>query len=71
LFVEPQWRSQGIGSQALDFAEEQCRSRGMKALRLETDRENARAVALYRRRGFVLHERYLMTRWVGEYGGSA
>ncbi len=64
FFVEEQWRSQGIGSEALAFAVEQCRSRGVKALRLETDHANLRAIALYRRRGFELHERHLMTRWV-------
>lgn len=65
FFVEEQWRGQGIGSQALGFAEEQCRLRGLKALRLEVDRKNVRALELYRRRGFELHDRYLMTRCVG------
>jgi GNAT superfamily N-acetyltransferase len=65
LFVEEEWRRQGVGSEALRFAEEQCRVRGLKALRLEVDRKNVRAQELYRRRGFELHDRYLMTRWVG------
>ncbi|MBZ5619141.1 MAG: GNAT family N-acetyltransferase [Acidobacteriia bacterium] len=64
LFVEEQWRSQGIGAQALGFAEEQCRSRGLKALRLEVGRENLRALELYRRSGFELPDRYLMTKFV-------
>lgn len=64
LFIEEQWRSQGIGGQALGFAEEQCRLRGLKALRLEVAGENVRALELYRRRGFELHDRCLMTLWV-------
>jgi GNAT superfamily N-acetyltransferase len=68
LFVAEEWRSQGIGGQALEFAEEQCRVRGLKALRLEVGRKNVRALALYRRRGFEVHERYLMTRRVEEHG---
>jgi ribosomal protein S18 acetylase RimI-like enzyme len=36
----------------------------LKAMRLETDHANVRAQKLYLRRGFELHERYLMTRWV-------
>ena len=64
LFIEENGRSQGIGSQALGFAEEQCRVRGLQALRLEVDRNNVRALELYRRRGFELHDRYVMTRWV-------
>jgi GNAT superfamily N-acetyltransferase len=64
LFVEEHWRSQGIGSEAIGFAEEQCRARRLKALRLEVDRRNVRAQELYRRRGFELHDRYVMTWWV-------
>jgi ribosomal protein S18 acetylase RimI-like enzyme len=64
FFVEEQWRSRGIGTEALGFAEEQCRSHGLKALRLEVVHENVRAMELYRRRGFELHDRYLMTRFV-------
>jgi GNAT superfamily N-acetyltransferase len=64
FFVEEQWRSQGIGSQALVFAEDQCRLRGLNALRLEVAHENVRALELYRRRGFDLHDRYVMTRWL-------
>ncbi len=64
FFVEPQRRSHGIGSAALAFADEQCRSWGLDALRLEADVHNSRALELYRRRGFRAHDRYLMTRWI-------
>jgi len=64
FFVEERWRSRGIGGQALDFAEEFCRSHGLQALRLETDHSNLRAQQLYKRRGFLLHDRHLMTRWI-------
>ncbi len=64
FFVEAPYRSQGIGTQGLRFAEEECRRRGFKALRLETGHENVRAQELYRRNGFEIHDRYLMTRWI-------
>ena len=64
FFVEPQRRSHGIGSAALAFADEQCRSWGLEALRLEADVHNSRALELYRRRGFQAHDRYLMTKWI-------
>jgi GNAT superfamily N-acetyltransferase len=64
FFVEEAWRGQGIGGQALNFVEEQCRLRGVMALRLEVDRNNDRALDLYRRRGFEAHDRYMMTRWL-------
>ncbi|HYS78429.1 MAG TPA: hypothetical protein VEO94_06295 [Candidatus Dormibacteraeota bacterium] len=39
---------------------------GVRALHLEMERGNVAAQALYRRHGFADHDRYLMTRWIGE-----
>ena len=64
LFVEEAFRGQGIGSQALAFAEEVCRLRGLRALRLEVGRANPRAQSLYNRTGFEVHDRNLMTKWL-------
>jgi len=64
FFVDSAWRSQGIGTQALAFAEEWCRSRGLRALRLEVGHENPRALGLYQRTGFEVHDRHLMTKWL-------
>lgn len=66
LYVREAYRGHGLGSAALDLAEEACREMGVRALHLEVERENTGAQALYRRRGFRDHDRYLMTRWVGE-----
>lgn len=64
LFVEEAFRGQGIGTEALAFAEEVCRLRGLQALRLEVTRANPRAQALYSRAGFQAHDRDLMTKWL-------
>jgi diamine N-acetyltransferase len=64
LFVEESFRGQGFGSQALAFAEQECRRRGLRALRLEVGRQNPRAQSLYSRFGFHAHDRDLMTKWV-------
>jgi GNAT superfamily N-acetyltransferase len=64
LFVEERWRGSGIGTQALAFADQQCRARGWHALRLEVGHGNLRAIALYRWSGFQMHDRYLMTKWM-------
>jgi ribosomal protein S18 acetylase RimI-like enzyme len=64
LFVEERWRGSGIGAQAVAFAAAECRARGWQALRLEVSQDNQLAIALYRRSGFQLHDRYLMTKWV-------
>jgi GNAT superfamily N-acetyltransferase len=63
LFVEPSHRGQGIGTRLLDLAENASRECGAQTLHLEVNHGN-RAIELYRRRGFVDHHRYLMTKWL-------
>jgi len=62
LYVEDSWREQGFGRKAVLFAEDWCRGRGLKALRLEVGYDNARALGLYRRTGFEVHERHFLTK---------
>jgi len=64
LFVEEGYRGHGVGTQALAFAEEVCRLRGLRALRLEVAHQNPRAQALYSRFGFEAPDRHLMTKWL-------
>jgi ribosomal protein S18 acetylase RimI-like enzyme len=64
LFIAESQRGTGVAQEALAFAEEQCRARGWKALRLEVDTENLRAQNLYRRSGFQKHDRFPMTKWI-------
>jgi ribosomal protein S18 acetylase RimI-like enzyme len=64
LYIEDRWRGQGIGGAALDFAESECRHRGLRAVRLEVAHANPRALDLYRRRGFSVDPRRLMTKWL-------
>jgi GNAT superfamily N-acetyltransferase len=62
VYIRASHRGRGIGQAALAFAEEACRSLGVRALHLEVERENTDAHALYRKVGFVDHDRYLMTK---------
>lgn len=64
LYLDDEWRGRGLGAQAIDFAADWARSRGMAAVRLETAHDNLRAQSLYRKCGFVLHDRHLMTKWL-------
>jgi len=64
LYLKEPWRGKGIGTKALEFAEEWCRKRGVKALRLEVDQSNEGARQLYVRLGFEVHRRDLMTKWL-------
>jgi ribosomal protein S18 acetylase RimI-like enzyme len=62
LYVEDAWRDQGFGRQAVSFAEDWCRAQGLRALRLEVGYDNARALGLYRRTGFEVHDRHFLTK---------
>ena len=62
LYVREAHRGRGIGARALEAAAEVCRALDVSALRLEVDVGNTRARDLYRRLGFALQERYMMSR---------
>jgi len=64
LYLKEAWRGQGIGAQAIAFAAEWSRVRGLAAIRLEVAHTNSRAIELYRREGFQAHDRHLMTKWL-------
>jgi GNAT superfamily N-acetyltransferase len=64
LYIQEQYRGQGIGKQSLQFAEGICREQGIQALHLEVERENINAQAVYRKEGYVDHDRYLLTKWL-------
>ena len=48
----------------IDAMEECCRARGVAAIHLEVDHDNPDGKRLYARRGFVDHQRHLMTKWL-------
>ncbi|MET0626196.1 MAG: GNAT family N-acetyltransferase [Pyrinomonadaceae bacterium] len=64
LFIKDEFRGRGIGKAALARAEEVCRARGIRALHLEVERANERAQTLYRKSGYLDHDRYLLTKWL-------
>ena len=57
LYVLPQWRGQGIGSQLLAAVIARARSLGWRALDLEVDATHQRAISLYVRHKFQPHSR--------------
>ncbi len=62
FYLCAKYRGQGIGTQALAFAENTCRVLGVRALHLEVDFENPGAQRLYARRGYQCYHRFLMTK---------
>ena len=64
LFILPNFRGLGLGSEAIAFAISLCKQAGVEALHLEADHFNERAHDLYLRLGFKDHKRHLMTKWL-------
>lgn len=64
LFIEEAYRGKGLGKQALAFAQTQADQSGIQAIHLEVERANIIAQEIYRKFGFVNHDRYLMTKWL-------
>ena len=61
LFIQSAFRGAGLGTSALEEVRAFCRARDVRALHLETGRDNAPAQALYRRAGFKVTDRQLLT----------
>ena len=66
LYIQEIYRGQGIGTRALQFVQEVSPSLEIQALHLEVDPINTAAQGLYRKMGFVEHDRYLMTKWLAK-----
>jgi ribosomal protein S18 acetylase RimI-like enzyme len=62
VYVAPRYRGRGLGRAALEAVEATCMELEVRALHLVVERYKTRAQALYRRAGFVDHDRYLMTK---------
>ncbi len=68
LYIVPAYRRRGFGRQAIAFVEQKAREMDVNAIHLEVDRGNDPALELYRRTGYIDHNRFLMTKWLR--GGS-
>jgi diamine N-acetyltransferase len=64
FYLKETHRSRGLGSQAIDFVLEQTKALGIKAIHLEVERHNEKGNKLYLRKGFEVHKRALMTKWL-------
>jgi len=54
MYVDPDWRRQGIAGKMLEFAEIHCRARNMHQLDLSTSEIQSQALAFYRKSGYGL-----------------
>jgi ribosomal protein S18 acetylase RimI-like enzyme len=58
VFVLPEQRGRGYGTQLLEFAAADCATLGVRALHLEVDRGNEGAQRLYDSLGYLRRDRY-------------
>jgi ribosomal protein S18 acetylase RimI-like enzyme len=56
LYVHPEAQRQGVGSALLQYVAQRCRARGGKHLILAVNKNNAQAIAAYRKNGFEIRE---------------
>lgn len=66
LFIQAPFRGAGLGTAVLKEVRAFCMEHGMRAIHLETGRDNAGAQALYRRAGFKVTDRQLLTMVLAE-----
>lgn len=64
FFILEQHRGKGLGKMALVRAEMLARKYRVRAIHLEVTRHNSSVIDIYRRDGFVDHDRYLMTKLI-------
>jgi len=61
FFIRPSFRGAGLGKAALAEVSSFCTARGVRAIHVETGDYNSRALAVYRRVGFVDTNRVHLT----------
>lgn len=63
LYLAPEVRNRGLGSRALALVEAEARNLAVRRIFLEIERHN-RVIDLYRRAGYVDHDRFLMSKFL-------
>lgn len=53
FFIRPAFRGAGLGKAAMEEVRRYCASHGVRAILVETGRDNVAALTVYRRAGFV------------------
>ncbi len=54
IYVDADWRGMGLASQLVDAVATECAVRGVERLQLTVYEKNARAIAFYRKAGFMV-----------------
>jgi GNAT superfamily N-acetyltransferase len=60
FYIEPDFRGQGLGKQALELIKPLAKARGIRALHLEVERSHIKAQKLYTQANFEPREKYVL-----------
>lgn len=60
FFIQPAFRGAGLGKAAMAEVRSYCAANGIRAVRVETGRDNAVALAVYGRAGFLERDHVLL-----------
>jgi GNAT superfamily N-acetyltransferase len=63
LYLVPEVRNRGLGRRVLALVDAEARAVGVRRVFLEVERHN-RVIGLYRRAGYVDHDRFLMSKFL-------
>lgn len=56
LFVAKEFQHQGIGTYALNYAEQYVREKGFSSIAIQTDIDNSAALNCYKKSGYLIYE---------------
>ncbi len=65
LYLAPEHRRRGIGTQTLQFVETTLRALGISAFELQAERHNVKALACYAKFGMTAHDRIPLSKRIG------
>jgi ribosomal protein S18 acetylase RimI-like enzyme len=65
IYLLPEARGQGIGTQAMQIMIDTCRTNGIQAVHLEVSPDNEAAIAYYEKSGFERRDFAIMSRVIG------
>lgn len=66
LYLDNNFRNQGIGKKTLEFLNIQAKKIGINAIHLEVEKHNKKGSELYKRNGYRVTKRTLMTKIITE-----
>jgi ribosomal protein S18 acetylase RimI-like enzyme len=62
FYIEEAFRHKGLGKRAIDHLVNSAQEAGIKTIHMEVEKHNAQGLSLYSGKGFVVRDRYLMSR---------